>query len=262
MDLTDPRGIGHRLQFWTRAGRRPHIGATGSPSGYQQPRGARSSIGPWRSSPTQGRRWSPFRGMFASSTTWKSWYLRRRNSWDLSISWVANGGGPRVKPATELDETDWADAIPLALLFVPRLCNLVLPGMRRRGWGRIVAINSVSARQPIPRLALSNALRPARPGLSQDLGARGWQPTASTVNAACSPAIHAPSGRSSWRVVWPNRQARARPKFSPPRAVISPSAGWPNPHEIGEMIGFLCSPGASYVTGQFLAVEGGYLRGI
>jgi len=65
---------------------------------------------------------------------------------------VANGGGPRVKPAAELDDTDWEEAIPLALLFVPRLCNFVLPGMRRRGWGRIIAINSVSARQPIPRL--------------------------------------------------------------------------------------------------------------
>ncbi|MGB6002973.1 MAG: SDR family NAD(P)-dependent oxidoreductase, partial [Thermoanaerobaculia bacterium] len=42
---------------------------------------------------------------------------------------VANGGGPAVKPAIELDESDWEEAIPLAFLFVPRLCRLVLPGM-------------------------------------------------------------------------------------------------------------------------------------
>ncbi len=74
---------------------------------------------------------------------------------------VPNGGGPAAKPALELDDADWQAAVPLALLFVPRLCRLVVPGMIRRGWGRIVAINSVSSRQPIPNLALSNALRPA-----------------------------------------------------------------------------------------------------
>ena len=95
---------------------------------------------------------------------------------------VANGGGPKVKPAAELDDADWEEALPLVFLFIPRLCRLVLPGMARRGWGRIVAINSVSSKQPIPDLALSNSLRPAVLGylktLSQEVAGAGV-----TVNA-------------------------------------------------------------------------------
>src|SRR6185295_12248212 len=90
---------------------------------------------------------------------------------------IANGGGPRAKPAAELEDADWQAALPLVLLFIPRLCRLVLPDMRARGWGRIVAINSVSTRQPIQNLALSNALRPAVVGylktLSQEVAADG-----------------------------------------------------------------------------------------
>jgi len=173
---------------------------------------------------------------------------------------VANGGGPRVKPATELDETDWADAIPLALLFVPRLCNLVLPGMRRRGWGRIVAINSVSARQPIPRLALSNALRPAVLGylktLAQEVAADGV-----TVNAVL-PGYTRTERQVELATGMAQQTGQSAADILAAQGSDIPIGRMAEPEEIGEMIGFLCSPAASYVTGQFLAVEGGYLRGI
>ena len=173
---------------------------------------------------------------------------------------VANGGGPRVKPAAELDDTDWAEAIPLALLFVPRLCNFVLPGMRRREWGRIIAINSVSARQPIPRLALSNALRPAVLGylktLAQEVAADGV-----TVNAVLpgytrterqielANAMAQQTGQSADEIFASQARGIAMQRLA-------------EPGEIAEMIGFLSTPAAAYVTGQFLAVDGGYLLGI
>ena len=144
---------------------------------------------------------------------------------------VANGGGPPSKRAVDLEEQDWQEALNLCLLFVPRLCSLVLPGMRKRGWGRIVALNSVSARQPIPNLALSNTLRPAVVGylktLSQEVARDGI-----TVNsvlpgytrtdrqeelAAGGLAAHRPQGRGGPRRVGgggagraPRRAARDR----------------------------------------------------
>jgi 3-oxoacyl-[acyl-carrier protein] reductase len=151
---------------------------------------------------------------------------------------VANGGGPTVKPAIELDESDWEAAIPLALLFVPRLCRLVLPGMRRRGWGRIVAINSVSSRQPIPRLALSNALRPAVLGylktLSQEVAGDGV-----TVNAVL-PGYTLTERR--WPPVSPSRPAATPRRSSPPRAVTPPSAVWPSQRKSARLSPFSAPP--------------------
>jgi 3-oxoacyl-[acyl-carrier protein] reductase len=169
---------------------------------------------------------------------------------------VPNGGGPRALPASELDDADWQAAIPLALLFVPRLCNLVLPGMRERGWGRIVAINSISTRQPIAGLALSNALRPAVVGylktLSQEVAADGV-----TVNSVL------PGYTRTARQV-ELAEARAEQTGEDLETILTapartvPAGRLAEPEEIGAMIGFLCSPEASYVTGQAIAVDGGY----
>lgn len=173
---------------------------------------------------------------------------------------VANGGGPRVKPASELDESDWHEAIPLAFLFVPRLCNFVLPGMRRRGWGRIVAINSVSARQPIARLALSNSLRPAVLGylktLSQEVAADGV-----TVNAVL-PGYTRTERQVELATAMAQQTGRDVEDILQAQGSDIPIGRMAESPEIGEVIGFLCSPAASYLTGQFVAVDGGYLRGL
>lgn len=172
---------------------------------------------------------------------------------------VANGGGPRVKPAAELDDTDWAEAIPLALLFVPRLCNFVLPGMRRRGWGRIIAINSVSARQPIPRLALSNALRPAVLGYLKTL-ALEVAPDGVTVNAVL-PGYTRTERQVELATAVAQQTGKSVDEILGSQAKGIPMRRLAEPAEIGAMIGFLSSPAAAYVTGQFLAIDGGYILG-
>jgi 3-oxoacyl-[acyl-carrier protein] reductase len=173
---------------------------------------------------------------------------------------VANGGGPPSKPALDVTEEDWQVAIPLALLFVPRLCRLVLPGMRERGWGRIVAINSVSARQPIPGLALSNALRPAVLGylktLSQEVAADGV-----TVNAVL-PGYTLTERQDELANAASARTGKSREEIIAGWIGNTPIGRMAQPDEIGAMIGFLCSPEATYVTGQAIAVDGGYVRGL
>lgn len=172
---------------------------------------------------------------------------------------VANGGGPRVKPAAELDDTDWAEAIPLALLFVPRLCNFVLPGMRRRGWGRIIAINSVSARQPIPRLALSNALRPAVLGYLKTL-ALEVAGDGVTVNAVL-PGYTRTERQVELATAMAQQTGQSMEEILGAQAEAIPMLRLAEPAEIGAMIAFLSTDDAAYITGQFLAVDGGYILG-
>ncbi|HEX9943795.1 MAG TPA: SDR family oxidoreductase [Thermoanaerobaculia bacterium] len=173
---------------------------------------------------------------------------------------VANGGGPPAKPAAEVTEEDWQAAIPLALLFVPRLCRLVLPGMRERRWGRIVAVNSISSRQPIPGLALSNALRPAVLGylktLSQEVAAEGV-----TVNAVL-PGYTRTERQEELAAAASARTGRPREEVVAGWIGDTPMGRMAEPEEIGEVVAFLCSPAASYVTGQAIAVDGGYWRGL
>lgn len=173
---------------------------------------------------------------------------------------VPNGGGPPVKTAAEITEEDWQAAIPLTLLFVPRLVNQVLPRMRERGWGRIVAINSVSTRQPIAGLALSNALRPAVVGylktLALEIAADGV-----TANAVL------PGYTRTERQIELAEGMGAKTGEDPEdllaqRGQTIPIGRMAEPSEIGAMVGFLCSNEASYVTGQAISVDGGYVKGL
>jgi 3-oxoacyl-[acyl-carrier protein] reductase len=173
---------------------------------------------------------------------------------------VANGGGPPVKPASEIREEDWQKAIPLTLLFVPRLTRLVLPGMKERGWGRIVAINSVSTRQPIAGLALSNVLRPAVVGyiktLSQEIASAGV-----TANSVL-PGYTRTERQIELAEAMASRTGANADEIFAERARSIPIGRVAEPDEIGAMVGFLCSPEASYVTGQAISVDGGYVLGL
>lgn len=173
---------------------------------------------------------------------------------------VANGGGPPSKRAVELDERDWQDAIQLCLLFVPRLCSLVLPGMRQRGWGRIVAINSVSARQPIPGLALSNALRPAIVGYLKTLSAEVAREGV-TVNTVL-PGYTRTDRQEELAQAAAQRTGRRAEEVLAEWASAVPIGRLAEPQEIAEVIAFLCSPAASYLTGQAITVDGGYVKGL
>jgi 3-oxoacyl-[acyl-carrier protein] reductase len=173
---------------------------------------------------------------------------------------IPNGGGPPPKPAAELTDEDWLAAFPLIFLFIPRLCRRVLPGMRERRWGRIVAINSISTRAPIPNLSLSNALRPAVVGylktLANEVAAEGV-----TVNAVL-PGYTATERQDEIADAAARRTGKSPDEIKAGWVAQTPAGRMAEPAEVGEVVAFLCSPAASYMTGQSVVVDGGYTRNL
>lgn len=173
---------------------------------------------------------------------------------------VTNTGGPPSGPFMSLDDAAWCDAIDSLLLSVVRLCRAVIPHMRARGGGRIINVTSISVKQPIQSLVLSNALRAAVAGLAKTLAAE-LAPDNILVNCV------APGYTRTDRVVELSQQAAAREGVEPSeidrRTVAQiPMGRMGDPAEFGAVVAFLASPAASYVTGVTIQVDGGWTRGL
>ncbi|MGQ9585184.1 MAG: SDR family oxidoreductase [Anaerolineae bacterium] len=173
---------------------------------------------------------------------------------------VTNAGGPPGGSFDDFDDAAWARAWELTLMSAVRLIRAVLPGMKARRWGRIVNITSVSVKQPIRDLILSNAYRTAVVGLAKTL-ATELAPLGITVNNVC------PGWTLTDRVQeLVGRQARQEGK--PFEAVVEAiTAGIPmgrmgKPEELAALIAFLASERAAYITGTTIPVDGGSVLGL
>lgn len=173
---------------------------------------------------------------------------------------VTNTGGPPSGPFMTLDERTWSSAIDSLLLSVVRLCRAAIPHMQARGGGRIINITSISVKQPIEGLVLSNALRSAVTSLAKTLSVE-LAPHNILVNCV------APGYTRTDRVVDLSEQAAAREGTTADaverRTVAKiPLGRMGEPKEFGEVVAFLASPAASYVTGVTIQVDGGWTRGL
>ena len=173
---------------------------------------------------------------------------------------VTNTGGPPSGPFMTLDEAAWLEAIDSLLLSVVRLCRGAIPHMQARGGGRIINITSISVKQPIAGLVLSNALRAAVTGLAKTLSVE-LAPHNILVNCV------APGYTRTDRVVELAKAAAAREGITPEQAerrIIDqvPLGRLGTPEEFGEVVRFLASPAASFVTGATIPVDGGWVRGL
>lgn len=173
---------------------------------------------------------------------------------------VTNAGGPPVAPFEALDDTRWEDGVALTLMSTVRCIRAVLPHMRKRKWGRIVNITSIAAKQPINDLVISSALRPGILGLSRVLAAE-YGKDGILVNSV------APGFMLTGRMQQIG-ESRAKEKgvtveeYFRHQARDIPLQRYGDPEELANVIVFLGSERASYLTGATVSVDGGMLKGL
>jgi 3-oxoacyl-[acyl-carrier protein] reductase len=173
---------------------------------------------------------------------------------------VFNTGGPPFGTAAETTDASWITQFEAMFLSAIRLTRLALPGMRSRRFGRIMLVVSSGVIQPIPNLALSNALRS---------GLVGWAKTLASEVAADGVTVNclAP-GRIATDRVAEFDQARARrdgtseEQAKKASLVTIPAARYGEADEFAAMAAFLASPRASYMTGGIIRIDGGMIRSV
>ena len=173
---------------------------------------------------------------------------------------VSNAGGPPPGRFDELSEEDWQAAIPLTLQSAIRLTRAVLPHLRQAGWGRLIYLTSVSVKQPIDTLVTSNVLRPAVVGLAKSLATQ-LAPENITVNVVC------PGYFRTERVVELADDLSSREGVDREAIFRRWEGGIPmrrlgHPPELGDLVAFLASERAGYITGATIQIDGGYVRAL
>jgi 3-oxoacyl-[acyl-carrier protein] reductase len=169
---------------------------------------------------------------------------------------VTNAGGPKPGRFDDVGWDDFLESFRKVVGPVHHLVASVLPAMRERRWGRIVSIQSMSIRQPVEGLLLSNAIRPAAAGLLKglagELAAEGI-----TVN------VVGPGSCRTERILELGRFRNPGVAEAELPAVLGkamPIGRLIEPEEIGSAVAFLCSAQAAAITGTYLPVDGGQIR--
>lgn len=160
---------------------------------------------------------------------------------------VTNAGGPAPGGWGAIGLDDYRAALELNLLSGIALCEEAVPPMREQGWGRVVAITSISVRQPIPTLIASNTVRAGLTGylktMALEVAADGV-----TVNSL-QPGTH---DTDRMRQLGGLHQA----------ALANPTGIVGDPDDFGAIAAFLCSDQARFITGESILVDGGAYRGL
>jgi 3-oxoacyl-[acyl-carrier protein] reductase len=173
---------------------------------------------------------------------------------------VNNCGGPSPGLFQQLDEEEWNLAYEQVLLSVVRFSKLVLPGMMSKNWGRIINLTSISVKQPIDNLVLSNTLRAGVTGLTKSLSNEVAKFNITVNNVA--PGMTLTRRLYELAVVEAKEKGKSHEEVLVEMAKRVPLNRLARPEEIASVVVFLASKQASYVTGTTIQVDGGYIKNI
>ncbi|MEJ2009596.1 MAG: SDR family oxidoreductase [Acidobacteriota bacterium] len=173
---------------------------------------------------------------------------------------VTNAGGPPAKPFSETTVEDWQAGVNLNLMSTLYFVREVLPLMQKRKWGRLITITSASVKQPIDNLVLSNSVRSAVSGLMKSLSNEYGKDNILVTNVCPGYTLTSRLDELSARLA---KAEGIDPKQVQERwAKQTPLGRLGQPEEFANMVVFLASERASYVTGISVAIDGGLVKGI
>lgn len=196
----------------------------------------------------------------ASASEIEQWVRSTHKDMGAPSILVTNTGGPPAGTIDKVSEEQWRTGFENTLLNVVRLVALVSPVMKKAGWGRIVHITSLVAKDPEPMLAISSTLRAGLAAMgrlqAKELGSHG-------VMVNCVLPGHTDTDRQRHLL-----EIKAKEQgVSVEEALRQATAAVPlkrlgRPEEIANVICFLCSEQASYLTGTQIVVDGAYTHGL
>jgi 3-oxoacyl-[acyl-carrier protein] reductase len=173
---------------------------------------------------------------------------------------VTNAGGPPAKGFLASTSDDWQRAIELNFLSTVYFAREVIPHMQRKRWGRIITITSITTKQPVADLVLSNAVRAAVAGLVKSL-ANEFGKDGILVNNV-GPGFTATDRLKELAKSRAAASGKSEQEIFEAWAADAPLKRLGEPGEVAETIVWLASERASYVTGQTILVDGGMYKGL
>lgn len=171
---------------------------------------------------------------------------------------VNNCGGPVPGMFDDLNDDNWMHAVDQVLMSVVRLTREVLPDMKSKKWGRIINITSLSVKQPVDNLMLSNSLRSAVTAFAKTLSNEVGKDNITVNNVA--PGYTITSRLHELANVRAKDKGVSKEEIFKEMASGVPLKRLAEPHEVASMILYLASEQAGYITGQTIAVDGGVIR--
>ena len=173
---------------------------------------------------------------------------------------ITNAGGPPAKAFDATTVEDWRRAVDLNLMSTLFLSREVLPGMKSQKWGRLVTITSLTVKQPVEGLILSNSVRAAVVGLVKSLS-NEYAPHNVLVNNVC-PGYTATDRLGELSSTLAKSGGVSPGEVEKRWTSQIPLGRLAQPKEFADAVVFLCSERASYITGQSIAIDGGFAKGL
>ncbi len=173
---------------------------------------------------------------------------------------VTNAGGPPAKGFLAASYEEWQRAVELNFLSTVYFAKEVIPHMQKKRWGRILTITSITTKQPVADLVLSNAVRAAVVGLVKSL-ANEFGKDGILVNNV-GPGYTATDRLKDLAVSRSKASGKTQDEIFEGWAADAPLKRLGEPREVADTIVWLASERASYITGQTVLVDGGIYKGL